>query len=93
MKPVRFSEHALSQMELRGASTGEVETALSKGNWESAKMGKLQTKYTFDFNKVSLMNNRSYRYKTVAPVFAEEADEIVVITVKVFYSDSMEVRK
>lgn len=93
MKPIRLSTHAALQTDLRGTSKTEIETAISNGIWEHARMGKFQTKYIFDFNKASLVNNKFYRHKTVAPVFAEEADEIVVITVKVFYSNSVEVRQ
>ncbi len=33
------------------------------------------------------MNKLYYRFKTVEVVFAEEADAIVIVTVKVYYSN------
>lgn len=50
-------------------------------------MGKFQTKYSFAFNKTAPINQQFYKYKTVEPIFADEQDEIVVITVKVYYSN------
>jgi len=87
MKPIRFSNHARLQMNLRGASEEDVIAAIRMGKWKSAKMGKLQSKYRFDFNNEALTNQRFYKYKIVEPIFADEADEIVVITVKVYYSN------
>jgi len=93
MKPVKFSSHARWQMELRGASEEEVVHAIKSVKWEDAKMNKFQSKYRFDFNRIALTNQKFYKYKTVEPIFAEEADKIVVITVKVYYSNEKEVRQ
>ncbi len=87
MKTITFSDHAKLQMTLRGASEEEVRIAIRRAKWETAKLGKLKTKYRFDFNKVSLTNQKIYKYKTVEPIFADESDKIVVITVKVYYSN------
>jgi len=87
MKPIRFSGHARVQMELRGASEEEVSMSISSSEWMSAKMGKYKTKYRFDYNKISLINQNLYKYKEVEPIFADEKDEVVVITVKVYYSN------
>lgn len=93
MKPIRFSNHARLQMSLRGASEEDVIRAIRLGRWESAKMGRFQSKYRFDFNKIALTNQKFYKHKTVEPIFADEADEIVVITVKVYYSNEEEVKQ
>jgi hypothetical protein len=85
MKPIRYSDHARLQMVLRGATEEEVAMAISAGEWESGKMGKSRSKYRFDFNRVSLTNQEFYKYKTVEPIFADEPNELVVITVKVYY--------
>jgi len=50
-------------------------------------MGKFQSRHQFDFNRVSLTNQKYYKYKTVESIFADEPNEIVVITVKVYYSN------
>lgn len=49
--------------------------------------GKLGKKYQFNFNKVSLTNHKYYKLKTVEPIFADEINGLVVITVKVYYSN------
>ena len=87
MKSISFSDHAKLQMILRGAKEEEVTITIRSGKWEAAKMGKLQTKHQFDFNKASLTNKIFYKYKTIEPVFADESNEIVVVTVKVYYSN------
>jgi len=90
LKPIRFSAHAQLQMILRGASEEEVMKAINTGKWEPAKMGKFQTEYRFDFNRIALTNQMFYKHKTVKPIFADEQDEIVVITVKEYYSNEEE---
>ncbi len=74
-------------MILRGALEDEVIKAIDSGNRESARMGKFQTKCRFTFNKTAPTNQQLYKFKTVEPIFADEQDEIVVITVKVYYSN------
>ena len=74
-------------MALRGATEKEVVTAIKLGKWGGARMGKFRTKYQFDFNMASLINQKVYKFKTVEAIFTDESDEIVVITVKVYYSN------
>ncbi|MBI3600363.1 MAG: hypothetical protein HY097_06945 [Nitrospinae bacterium] len=74
-------------MNLRGASKKDVITAIQSSKWKPAKMGKFQSKLRFDFNDRALTNLNFYKYKIVEPIFADEPDEIVVITVKVYYSN------
>ncbi len=51
-------------------------------------MGKFRSKHQFDFHRgVSLTNHQFYKYKTVESIFADEPNEIAVITVKVYYSN------
>ena len=87
MKPIRFSDHARLQMSLRGATEEEVTISIRAGKWEAAKMGRFRSSQQFNFNRVSLTNQKFYKYKTVDAFFAEERNEIVVITVKVYYSN------
>lgn len=87
MKPIRYSDHARLQMVLRGATEEEVAMAIKTGGWEAAKMGKSRSKYKFGFNRVSLTNQKYYKYKTVEPIFTDKPNELVVITVKVYYSN------
>jgi hypothetical protein len=65
MKPIRYSDHARLQMVLRGATEEEVAMSIRTGKWGAAKMGKFQSRHQFDFNRVSLTNQKYYKYKTV----------------------------
>ncbi|MGB9715743.1 MAG: lipoprotein 17-related variable surface protein [Thermodesulfovibrionales bacterium] len=87
MKLIRFSNRAETQMILRGAKKEEVETAIQSGRWKPAKLEKLMTKYCFEFNSISPINQKFYKYKIVEPIFADETNGIIVITVKVYYSN------
>lgn len=84
-KPVIFTNHARVQMQLRGATPEEVQDAIRFGRHESAKAGKMQTRWTTTFGQQSAINSKFYRFKTLNPIFADEPDQVVVITVKVFY--------
>ena len=90
MKPIRFSAHAQLQMILRGASKEDVTKTINTGIWHPAKMGKIQTKKRFDFNSIAPTNQQFYKFKTIEPIFTEEQKEIVVVTVKVYYSNEEE---
>ena len=82
-KPIRFSEHAKSQFEFRGVTEEEIIEAIKTSKWAPAELGRLECRKDFAFNK--LWNNKSYKTKQVRPIFAEEPNEIVVITVYVYY--------
>ena len=51
-------------------------------------MGRFGVIFRFDFNGKSPINKKVYKYKTIEAVFADEPDEIVIITVKVYYSNT-----
>ena len=87
MKTIRFSRHALDQMRLRGATQEEVEEAIESTPWQPAKRGKYQVRKTFAFGRPSPINRQVYPFKTVHTIFAEEPDEIAVVTVLVYYGD------
>ena len=80
---VRFSKHALVQMEERGAVRSEVVKALQEGEEIPAKAGRKCYRMNFQYNG-SWMGKR-YRIKQVAPVVVEEDGKFVVVTVYVFY--------
>lgn len=85
-KPIAFSRHAQLQMLLRGADESEVIESIQKEPWQSAKRGRFQAKRRFIFDKPSPITGILYRFKEVEVVFAEESDRIVMVTVKVYYS-------
>lgn len=84
MKPIRFSGHALSYTEKRGYTVAEVEGSIQTSPWEPAELGRLQCRKNFAFGRT--WNKRFYATKQVRPIFVEEADEIVVVTVYTYYS-------
>jgi len=83
-KSVYFTRHALDQMKERKATEDEVIEAIRHGNWSPAEKGRLTTTKTFPFN--SEHYGRYYTTKEVVPIFLEEAERIVVITVYTFFS-------
>lgn len=87
MKRIRFTHHSLQQMRLRGSEVDEVVDTVRSSRWKSARTGYKSCKSRFTFNAVSPMNNLPYRFKTVEVIFADDPLEIVVITVKVYYSN------
>lgn len=82
-KSIRLSQHAIEQAKYRGCAEEEVIQAIRTAQWEKAELNRLQCQKEFIFNKV--WNNKEYRTKQVRPIFMEEKDEIVVVTVYVYY--------
>jgi len=83
MKPIRLSAHALSYTTKRGFTTDEVKKAIWESTWEQAELGRLQCCRNFSFDKE--WNGKMYKTKQVRPVFVDEMDEIVVVTVYTYY--------
>ena len=83
MKPIVFSEHALSQMPSRGASREEVELAIRSGEEVPAKEGRLAYRKSLSFG--GRWKGRYYETRQVMPIVMEEAERLVVVTVYVFY--------
>jgi hypothetical protein len=84
MKPIRLSAYALSYIAKRGFTVAEVEDTIRAERWEPAGLGRMECRKTFPFNRE--WNKRFYATKVVRPIFVEEADEIVVVTVYTYYS-------
>jgi len=84
MKPVRLSGHALGYITKRGFTMAEVEETIRGSSWEPAELGRLQCYKDFPFQRE--WNGKVYAAKRVRPIFVEEADEIVVVTVYTYYS-------
>ena len=82
-KPIRLTKHAREQCIERGASEEEVTEAIRSAEWEEAKGGRFMARLNLQFGRSWAGN--IYPIKQVAPVFAVEESEIVVITVYTFY--------
>ncbi|MFZ2357675.1 MAG: hypothetical protein WAW67_07660 [Candidatus Omnitrophota bacterium] len=82
-KSIRLSQHASEQAKYRGCTEEEIRQTIRASQWEKAELGRLQCRKDFAFNKI--WNDKEYETKQVKPVFAEEKDEIVVVTVYAYY--------
>jgi hypothetical protein len=52
-------------------------------HWQPTEQGRLECHKDFTFNAV--WNRKRYAMKRVRPIFVEETDEIVVVTVYVYF--------
>jgi hypothetical protein len=82
-KPIQFSGHASEQLQFRGAAEAEVVEAILTAPWRPAENGRMECRKDYVFT--SVWNRRHYAVKQVRPIFVEEPNEIVVVTVYVYY--------
>lgn len=82
-KPIRLSGHAGHQLAFRGATEAEAVDAIRSEPWGPAELGRLDCRKSFEFG--SSWNGRYYATRQVRPIFVDEPDEIVVVTVYVYY--------
>jgi hypothetical protein len=83
MKAIRLSGHASRYMASCGFRLEEVEEAIRTAPWESAELGRPQCHKDFVFGRV--WSGVEYATKRVRPIFVEESDELVVVTVYTYY--------
>ena len=83
MKPIRLSAHATGYINRRGFTIAEGEEAIRTSRWQPAELGRLECRKNFAFGNE--WNGKVYATKQVRPVFVEEANEIVVVTVYTYY--------
>ena len=82
-KPIYLSGHARQQLGFRGASEQDVIESIRTSTWEPAELGRLECRKNFAFN--AEWNGKYYSTRQIRPIFVEEPDEIVVVTVYVYY--------
>lgn len=82
-KPIHFSGHASQQLQFRGTTEAEVIEAILTVPWQVAENGRMECRKDYAFDAV--WNRRYYATKQVRPIFVEEANQIVVVTVYVYY--------
>lgn len=87
MKPIRISAHARRRSLLRGATEAEVLDTIRTGRWQPAQRGKLQVRKAFAFGQPSPVNQQVYASKIIHVIFVNEPQEIIVITVLVYYAN------
>jgi hypothetical protein len=83
-KSIVLSFHAKEQCEERGTNESEVVKAITDGEWKVAKKHRLECKITLPCNEA--WNGHFYINKEIRPIFVDEPDKIVVITVYVYYN-------
>jgi hypothetical protein len=71
--------HARDQIGFRGATEEDVVAAIHTSPWQPAEMGRLECRKEFPCN--AEWNGRWYVTRQVRPIFVDEPDEIVVVTV------------
>ena len=82
-KAIRLSGHARQQLGFRGASEQDVIESIRTSTWEPAELSRLECRKNFTFN--AEWNGKYYSTRQIRPIFVEEPDEIVVVTVYVYY--------
>jgi hypothetical protein len=82
-KPIYLSGHAQMQMNKRGYSVREVEETIRNGSWKQAELGRLECSKDFPYNKT--WNKKLYTTKKVRPIFVEEPERVIVVTVYTYY--------
>jgi len=82
-KPIRLSGHARQPLVRRGTSEEEIFMAIRSAEWLPAELGRLACRMDFPYGKE--WNGRWYNTKQARPIFVEEEQEIVVITVYTYY--------
>jgi len=83
MQPIRLSLHAKEQLFYRGTREQEIIETIRSSQWEPAELGRLQCKKDFPYEKE--WNKMYYNTKQLRPIFVEEKEEIVVITVYTYF--------
>lgn len=82
-KPVRLTAHARGYFERRGFTEAEVAETIRTAPWMPAEAGRLLAEKDFPYGNI--WNGVFYTTKRVRPIFVEEQQEIVVVTVYTFY--------
>ena len=83
MKAIRLSGHARENLRYRGVEEREIFEAIRTAPWSPAELGRFECRKDFAYGQE--WNGKFYRTKQVRPIFVEEAEEIVVITVYAYY--------
>ena len=83
VKAILFSGHARDQLQYRGATEEEVIKTIRTSPWEAAEQGRMEAKKDFTFE--AAWNKKTYATKRVRPIFVEEEERVVVVTVYVYY--------
>lgn len=81
MKPIVLTRHAREKMLERLTTEAEVIQTIRDARWQPAEKGRYRASGWYRFRTEH--DGTFYAGKDVVPIFAEEADRIVVVTVYV----------
>jgi len=79
----RVPPRVVAYVSTRGFTVAEVEETIGAGSWEEAELGRLECREDLSFR--AEWNGCWYATKQVRPIFVDEPEEIVVITVYTYY--------
>ena len=80
---IKLIQHARERANERGTTEDEIRLVLLGGQEMELKKGRKSKEMVFDYNRDWL--GKHYPEKKVKVVYTEEDDQVVVITVKVYY--------
>jgi hypothetical protein len=83
VKPIRLSGHARERIEGRGATQQEVTETIRTAPWGPPQGGRQGCRKNFPYGRE--WNGKFYATKQVRPIFVEGPNEILVVTVYVYY--------
>jgi hypothetical protein len=83
VKPIRLSGHARERIQSRGAAPQEVTETIRTVPWGKTEGGRWECRKDFPYGRE--WNGKAYATKQVRPIFVEEPNEILVVTVYVYY--------
>ena len=88
MKPVIVTRHARQKLEERGATETVVIQTIQDAPWQPAEHGRLRSRRWYPGRE--MRGGRQYSGEHVEPIFIEEDESIVVVTVYVYWARSGE---
>ncbi|MCL4477646.1 MAG: DUF4258 domain-containing protein [Deltaproteobacteria bacterium] len=82
---IKFTKHAKERAIQRGATKQEIENVLLAGIESLAKGNKKSKDMVFEYNREWL--GKIYPQKKIKVIYVKERNDIIIITVKVFYGE------
>ena len=82
-KEIKFTKHVLDRCSERGTTEQEIIQTIRDYSWKAAKDEKMECRGTFIFN--AIWGAKFYAKKDVRPIFVENKDSIVVVSVYTYY--------
>ncbi|MBI4272574.1 hypothetical protein HY621_01860 [Candidatus Uhrbacteria bacterium] len=83
MKVIILGSHVKEQARKRGTTEEDIHNVIREQSWHGVRGGRYEACGDFSFERE--WNKKYYSTKQVNPVFVEENESIIVITVYVFY--------